>query len=883
MARAIWLKLAPVSLVVLISVALPQMFSIHAGAAPNPPAGILFFVNTLDDHDDGACNGTDCTLREAIRTANSNPGDDDGIEFSVTGTINLTSALPDITGGVSIEGPGASLLTVQRNSTNEFRIFNVTTIRTVSFSGLTISNGSDSDGGGIQNDGIGTVNVTNCTINGNFATSGLGGGGIENHSVGTVNVTNSTVSNNSVSPSTNGGAGIHQVDNGTVNVINSTISGNFAPGVIGGGILNEKRGTVSITNSTISDNVAGDGGGISAFGRGTVAITNSTISGNFATRGFGGGGGIATAFGIVNIINSTISNNSADQDVRGGGGILNETGTVNVTNSTISGNSVGPSTNGGAGIYQLDNGTVNVINSTISGNRAAYAIGGGIFNEAKGAVNVTNSTISDNVASCGGGIFAFGPGTVTIKSSIIALNTATDPDASGPFTSGGFNLIGKTDGSTGFTASTDLTGTIASPRDPGLDPNGLQDNGGLTLTIALLCDSAAIDKGTRFGLSGVLIIDQRGFPRTVDDPLFPNASGGDGTDIGAFELNTQDCNHPPVALCQNIQVSAGANCQATITPQQIDNGSYDPDKGDSIATRTLDNSGPFGLGSHTVTLTVTDTHGASSSCTATVTVVDTTPPTITCPPNKSVPAAPGQCQAVVNYSNPTVSDNCAGASLVGCVPPSGTTFQVGTTTVTCTAKDAANNTSSCSFTVTVNDTQPPTITCPANITSVTDQNACPNPACQIVTYPSPTVQDNCPGVTFMCNPPSGSCFPTGVTTVVCTANDTAGNTASCSFTVTTFDVALQDDSNSTNLLLWNSITGSYRFCCNGITFIGVGKVSTQGCVYTLEHNPADRRVLGRVDKSVHSGTASLQAPPGTLRCTITDRSTLNDSNLTACQ
>jgi hypothetical protein len=144
-------------------------------------------------------------------------------------------------------------------------------------------------------------------------------------------------------------------------------------------------------------------------------------------------------------------------------------------------------------------------------------------------------------------------------------------------------------------------------------------------------------------------------------------------------------------------------------------------------------------------------------------------------------------------------------------------------------------------------------------------------------------QHNCPGLVVACNPPSGSCFPIGVTTVVCTATDTAGNTATCSFTVTTFDVALQDDSDPSIILLWNSITGQYRFCCKGTTFSGVGKATIQGCVFTLQHNPVDRRVLGRVDKAVHAGNASIQSPAGTTRCTITDRNTLNDTLLPACQ
>jgi CSLREA domain-containing protein len=838
------LKLA---LVALLFVALPQVFSAHARRVPDPGAGILFFVSTVDDHDDGVCNA-DCTLREAIRAANSNPGDDDGIEFTVTGTINLTSALPDITGGVSIDGPGANLLTVRRfdSDTVLFRIFNVMTTGTVVFSGLTISNGqaTDNAGGGISKNGAGTVTIADCTVSGNTAVAGSGG--------------------------------VMNIGAGTMYVTNSTIAGNKCEGGYAG-IGNS--GVLIVTKSTISDNVVafGPGGGIGNTG--TANVTNSTISGNTSR----GGGGISNG-GILNVTETTIIGN--DALIETGGGISNIIGTMTIADCTISGNIAAA----GGGVSNRNAGTVNVTNSTVIGNSGGAA-GGGIYTDA-GTVNVTNSTIIGNSGGAvGGGIYTVGTSLANIKSSIIALNAGLPrglgPDAFGDFTSAGFNLIGKTDDSTGFNQPTDLTGTVASPLDPGLDPSGLQDNGGPTQTIALLCGSAAIDKGTSNGLTGALSLDQRGkgFPRTIDDPLVPNANDiqGDGTDIGAFELNTQNCNHPPVAQCKNIQVSAGANCQASITAADVDNGSFDPDKGDSIATRALDNYGPFGLGPHTVTLTVTDTHGASSSCTATVTVVDTTPPTVTCPLDVSVPAAPGQCQAVVTYSNPTVSDNCSGAMLVGCVPPSGSTFQIGVTTVICTAKDAANNMSSCSFTVTVNDTQPPTITCPPNMTTVTNQDACPNPACKIVTYPNPVVQDNCPGVTFVCNPPSGSCFPTGVTTVTCTASDTAGNTASCNFTVTTFDVALQDDSNPSIILLWNSITGSYRFCCNGITFTGVGKASIQGCVNTLEHNPADRRVLARVDKSVHTGNASLQAPAGTLRCTITDRNTLNDTNLVNCQ
>ena len=289
----------------------------------------------------------------------------------------------------------------------------------------------------------------------------------------------------------------------------------------------------------------------------------------------------------------------------------------------------------------------------------------------------------------------------------------------------------------------------------------------------------------------------------------------------------------------------------------------------------------FPVGTTTVVVTGQRLDGTSDSCSFTVTVNDTQPPVTTCPANIVTSAAPNQCAAVVTFTA-TVTDNCPGAT-VTCLPASGSAFPVGTTTVTCTGKDAANNTSTCTFTVKVNDTQPPTITCPANVTAVSDQNACLSPACQVVSYTAPVAGDNCSGVTTVCSPPSGSCFSVGVSTVTCTATDASGNTATCSFTVTTYDVALQDDSNPGAVLLWNSNTGAYRFCCNGTVFTGVGKATRQGCIYTLTHTPVDRRVQGRVDKSSHSGTGSLQSPPGTTRCAISDRNTLNNTNLTSCQ
>ncbi len=186
-----------------------------------------------------------------------------------------------------------------------------------------------------------------------------------------------------------------------------------------------------------------------------------------------------------------------------------------------------------------------------------------------------------------------------------------------------------------------------------------------------------------------------------------------------------------------------------------------------------------------------------------------------------------------------------------------------------------NNSAMASTTV---DPIAPAITCPANITT---KAANPGDPCVIVNYPAPAASDNCPGVGVVCVPPSGSCFPLGTTTVTCTATDLAGNTASCTFNVTVFDLCVQDDGNPSTVVLINSITGDYRFCCDGVTYTGKGTITRRGSLYTLEHNKAGRRVLVKDDESVHKGSGSLQAPPGTTRCTITDRNTQDNS--CACQ
>jgi hypothetical protein len=99
--------------------------------------------------------------------------------------------------------------------------------------------------------------------------------------------------------------------------------------------------------------------------------------------------------------------------------------------------------------------------------------------------------------------------------------------------------------------------------------------------------------------------------------------------------------------------------------------------------------------------------------------------------------------------------------------------------------------------------------------------------------------------------------------------------------VTTFDVVLQDDSNPSIVLVWNSLTGQYRLCCGGTIFTGTGKATRQGCIYTLNVSATDRRLFATVDKATFRGSAGFEFPVGVQRCPITDRDIRNDT--TPCQ
>ena len=710
------------------------------------------------------CVGPGCgSLRQAILDANANPGAD-SIDFdeAATGTITLTMGeLPPITDDLTITGPGVFALTIDGNHAS--RVFEINSEVTVNISGLTISNGTATTGGGILNQG--TLTLTNAVVSGNSA---FDGAGILNNTSSMLTITNSTLSGNSAS-------------------------------IVGGGIWNNTSSILTITNSTLSGNSANDGGGIYNLGTGpaTLTITNSTLSGNSATQG---------------------------------GGIRNG-GTANISFTTLSGNSAN--------------------------------LGGGIFNDSASTVNIKNSLVA---------------------------NSALGGDCSN--LGGTWNATGKN-----FSTSAACPGftQVPSTGPGGLNLGPLADNGGNTQTHALLPGSIAIDAApdcTDVGGSSVGT-DQRGIGRPQ----------GSACDPGAYEF--VPCTTTPTITCQeNFSVSTDPDkCSAvvTYTPPPADcpcsgGGAGKPQRSKEVGVKPTTSpkqnescsvvcspapGSTFPKGTTTVTCMVTDSFGNTAQCSFNITVNDTQPPKVSCPGNITQSTDPNQCSAKVNYTA-TANDNCDGPLTPTCSPPSGSTFQKGTTTVTCMATDSSQNTGSCSFTVTVVDTQPPTITCPADVMTSTAAASCPIFSGNVVTFPNPTTGDNCGVQSVVCNPPSGSVFPTGTTTVICTVTDTSGNTAMCSFNVNQFSFCLQDDSSSGNVVLVGAQSGDFSFCCGGVLIAsGRGTLTARGCAGSIDQIKGNRKVHIEWDTAANNGlgagTAFVQKGSDKTVCQITDRNMSNNT------
>jgi len=153
-------------------------------------------------------------------------------------------------------------------------------------------------------------------------------------------------------------------------------------------------------------------------------------------------------------------------------------------------------------------------------------------------------------------------------------------------------------------------------------------------------------------------------------------------------------------------------------------------------------------------------------------------------------AEEGTCKATVDYEEPVGNEDCYGEITVKLIDGSGSgaSFPVGSHIETYEFTDSDGNTETCSFTITVEDTEPPAILCQEDVEVDNDEGECG----AVVTYETPTATDNCGAVKVELTEGlvSGSFFPVGATIVTYTATDQAGNTSTCSFELTVNDVEL---------------------------------------------------------------------------------------------
>jgi len=336
--------------------------------------------------------------------------------------------------------------------------------------------------------------------------------------------------------------------------------------------------TASLSGLTVSGGLATRGAGI-RNGSGNLTLTRVVVEGNEALAegaptDEAEGGGVLSA-GWLTVRESVVRDNRANA-VGGGtfdsalGGGIAAAGPVLVSRSTISGNAAEAFGEGGkqsrarGGGLLLVGGPASVELSTVSGN--SVVAGTSLTNEARGGgvqgteLSLVSSTVSTNSLTSNG--FAAGAnlelqGTPHVSDTIVAEPLGDAASCGAPLKSGGFNL--DEDGSCGFDESSDLVGVVA-----GLDPV-LRDNGGPTPTQALLPGSIAIDRGSSFGSS----IDQRGLPRPSDFADVSNKEGGDGSDIGAFELQVPPVKGSPVLVSETPTDRTPPNTRIVSGPPRV--------------------------------------------------------------------------------------------------------------------------------------------------------------------------------------------------------------------------------------------------------------------------------------------------------------------------
>ncbi|MHC4841303.1 MAG: choice-of-anchor Q domain-containing protein [Planctomycetota bacterium] len=547
-------------------------------------AQATFTVTTTGDAGAG-------TLRDAITQANSTSGTDT-VQFAVTGTVSLLTALPVITENITIDGPGRTLIVIERNSgaATDFRIFETNTAGIVlNINELTIQGGRSTSGAGILSrgpTGLVDVLIQDCVAQG-VAGGGGGSGGAIYHTpvVAILALTNCLIENCHAvgGDNSSGGAGgaagggIH-INFGSVVLLSTTINNCTATGgdssggngnggwALGGGMYS--RWAVTLSDCVVSNCVATgglksgtgtnrpvQGGGLSGESPissiDTTWQNNSVVSNDYAGGGaidYDAGGGSNDQITITRSVftGNTVTAGGTNQYASGAAFTANE-GVVEIRDSEFSGNIATPS---GTGLGTVVNhwstgGAFLMERTTVAGNT-----GEAVHTDSSPSADIVNSTISGNTATTGAGGVTNTGSVLSITFSTITLNTGTTSGGIATNGSGTITVTGSiiAQNTCGAAADADYMLSGGSIFDAGGNVIGVEDattfnNAGtqtgssttpLSAMLSVLADNGGLTR-THALQTGSPAIDgggSTGVPGT-DQRNAPRNVGG--ADSGAFE------------------------------------------------------------------------------------------------------------------------------------------------------------------------------------------------------------------------------------------------------------------------------------------------------------------------------------------------------------
>ncbi|MBI3151019.1 MAG: HYR domain-containing protein [Chloroflexi bacterium] len=417
--------------------------------------------------------------------------------------------------------------------------------------------------------------------------------------------------------------------------------------------------TLTLKNVTVANGYADYGGGIFLNGSGSLVVENGLFTGNTANGGYGGA--IASYFVSGNTVTINNSTFSGNNASIGGAAFADNGGTVTITGSTFTGNNSGSL---GGAIFNA--GSLTLLSSTLSGNSSGN--GSAINNDSTGTLTVKNSTLSNNIASSEGTIRNLG--IVTITNSTLSGNSAPNGGAIANYPGATLTLINS---------------TLSNNSATGIGGN-IINSGTLNYSNTIIANATAGEdcislKGGMVGTNINNLVEDGGCSASL--------SGDPGLDTLA---NNGGATQTMSLLSGSSAIDAGDNTICAASPV---NG---------LDQRGVTRDSSCDIGAY-------EYAGGS----------DTTAPLVTVPDNITAEATSAS-GAAVNFTV-SAEDDVDGTLTPSCDANSGDTFPLGTTTVTCTATDAASNTGSASFDILVEDTTAPSTTIDSQPTNPSSSSA----------------------------------------------------------------------------------------------------------------------------------------------------------------